>query len=1393
LKLYYGAGNSKLTYKYTFSGLLFNKVRSTKSFVLMMILFFSSILFGEGKTSYIPKYSNPFNEPWRWQGFSELVGKACRCMTEDKSGVIWFGVSGGVYRYDGTHWKFFPLGEDLSDLPVVSLLVSSDGYLYIGTTKGVKRLKDGQWESIQLNLDFGDTVEHPYNKIPIIETEDHSIWIGTHQGVVRIKDQQMTLYRETEIYTYINNYDSNKQNIIKNLSSFDVYNIFEDKSGNLWFGLRDGRVFRCKMIYDMTSNLSWHRVYSESGYIKSRYPMVKVTSSGKVFIASGQNDGGINIYSDGRWRLFKTKPIYKMDDIYSDIIELSDGSICIGGIGRVITYQNNSWKLYESSNFLFSSNRLILYESKNKSLWIIGLGNEVWRIDLSYQTWATLRGLSYQTEDKNGNKWFISYDGSIIRCDLKMQNWVRYTKSDGTIDVPVVLFVSKNGDIWAAGSDNQIAATACFDGNKWTKQVHPKLGWGIDRRAYFEASDGSLWFGSASDVLTEKGQAGGIVKYTNVTHHDNIQYEYHYSNESLFITGIYGIGQTSDGTIYAGQLGLYCLKPGAKVWKRVLDPAGINASFVDCIKSSPDGDLWLGTRTNGVYFLDGKTGRWKKYTVSDGLSSNTIINIFIVSNKDVWVATNRDISHFDGISWTKSSFHSFLKPKLDGISIRQSRDGGLWVDQNSPDWYRKALYKDSFSDSFDDFYTTRYYPDKLPPETSITFSQEKIAQPGNVLLSWTASDPWKLTPSEQIQYSYRMDDNEWSPYTYKTSDIFLSLPSGPHTFEVRARDRALNVDPKPAKVSFYVVYPIWAQPWFILLILTFLTTIAYFLKHLYARNRIIAEMSETKMRLFANISHELRTPLTLIIGPLLKILDSPLLDQELKKPLNLVNKNCHRLLRLINQVLDFRKLEAGQLKFEPKLGDIIDFLKEEVNVFEEFAISKKINLQFDSGLPKQDTWFDPDKIEKIMFNILSNALKFTPQGGSVTVNVIVKNAEKPKSINFGLPHNIVVTRWLEICIKDSGIGIAKRNLDKIFNNFYQVQDHLKTAVGGTGIGLSVAKEMIQVHGGKINVESSEGEGTSFNIKLPVIEGKVYDKLLEPDYVQKSEYLKMKFPEEDREDAQTEPLEIKTSKKGKNKILVVEDNAEMRKYIRQELEKEYEIQEAVDGVEALNVAMNFYPDLIISDIMMPQMDGIEFCRRIKTDERTSHIAVILLTARSSQEYKIEGLETGADDYIVKPFYSSELLLRIRNILESRKKFREKFGQTLKIEPSTIEITSVDQKFMKRAIEIIEEHMDDSEFSVEIFSKLVGMSRVSLYNKLKSLSNLSVQEFIFAIRLKRAAQLLKESGMTITEIAYSVGFKDPSHFSKLFKKQFGVSPKVFVHEKNQNPEPPIESAE
>jgi DNA-binding response OmpR family regulator len=407
-----------------------------------------------------------------------------------------------------------------------------------------------------------------------------------------------------------------------------------------------------------------------------------------------------------------------------------------------------------------------------------------------------------------------------------------------------------------------------------------------------------------------------------------------------------------------------------------------------------------------------------------------------------------------------------------------------------------------------------------------------------------------------------------------------------------------------------------------------------------------------------------------------------------------------------------------------------------------------------------------------MFNLLSNAIKFTPTGKTVEVEINLEKQQSEKVILLSNNNSVSINDWLFITVKDTGIGIPETDLDKIFDRFYQVHDHSTSISGGTGIGLSVAKEMVKIHFGEIFVESVLGAGTTFHLKIPIINQGIIEEAVNYSINEKSDNVTNALPEEVGNDNDHE------DEKPKSKILIIEDNTDMRQFIKCDLIKDYEIIEAIDGVEGFKKAVNFNPDLIISDIMMPRMDGIELCKKIKLDERTSHISVILLTARSSRENMLEGLETGADDYLGKPFNSEELKLRIRNIIDTRNKIREKFCNMVNLEPQSIAVNSVDKKLIEKAIKIIEEHMDDADFNVETFSNLIGMHRVSLYNKIKSLTNLSPREFFTMVRLKRAEQLLKESGLTVTEIAYQVGFKDPSHFSKLFKKQFGVSPKEFM---------------
>ena len=1347
---------------------------------ILVFLLIAPIPSTRSTSTYTPSYGDPFLEPWRWQLFSELSGKRCRCMVEDKNGSLWFGINGGVLRYSGIKWKYYPINNDSTGTPVVSLCAASDGILYVGTSKGISRFKYGKWQPISLNLGFGNSFDFPNNKYPIIEAVDKSIWIGTRQGALRIRNDQMTLYREKNLFINLQNKDTDYiNNEIRVLPDFDVYSIFIDEPDKIWFGLRDGRIYRCHFYnYNMTSSPVWQRIDTERGYIKAKFPLINRNKEGKIFIVSGEIDKGVNIYNGQGWVQLEFNRKFGVDDIHADILESKDGTLWIGSVACIFALKSNKWYMYESLGLPLPSNRWNLYETRDGSLWIIGLGNEVWRVDLSTQKWTTYKGIHFQSESKDGDKWFLAYDGAIIKSDSSMNTWIRYDQDDGVIDAPSAVMTTKSGVVWTAGSHNQVAATAYLDGGRWIKRSHPRLSWGIGRRAVFEANDGSLWFGSAADFIAEKGQIGGLVQYINPadSNKGKQQFEYHYFDDNFYLSAIYGIGQSADGLLWTGQLAFYNYNDRTKLWQKITEPAGLDESFIDCIYTSLSGNIWVGTRTSGVFWYETTSGNWSQFTSKNGLSSNTIINILAEADTNVWVATDQNICHFDGKSWAKNIFTNFIKITKEGISIHSTRDGTIWFNQIPQPWLKRALHRDTFSNEFlDEYISIRYQPDHLPPETSITFSQERIGQPGNVILSWIAHDPWKSTSDNQLQYSYRLDNEEWSPYTSKTNQILLNVSDGNHTFEVRARDRDLNFDQTPAKVTFNVIPPTWKQPWFLGLIFFFISTITLFIFHLVHRNKIIRELSEAKVRLFTNISHELRTPLTLIIGPLNNLIGSINKDNKWQSQLGMMYRNCNRLMRLVNQILDFQKMEAGRLKFEPGKGDIVTFIRDVANSFQALAGEKQIDFRVEFKINELQMWFDSDKIEKILFNLVSNAFKFTPTNGTISIVVSQVHGEKEEIIEIEGNRTIAFSNWLVILVKDSGGGIPPQKLDKIFNRFYQVDDPSVSHAGGTGIGLSLTKELVELHFGELAVESKKGEGTVFKIKIPIIIKYYPDEVIQHD-IKKSGVSELKHVELRSEKS----LIDRSSQNGEIKILLVEDNSDMRHFICDELESEYQIYEAIDGEDGLEKALKHAPDLIVSDVMMPHMDGIEFCRKIKTDERTSHIPVILLTARSSQMHKIEGLETGADDYITKPFNSIELKIRIQNIIESRRKLWERFQREIRVEPREITINSVDEQFLSRAIEIIEEHMDDPEFDPKLFSRKIGMSRAGLYNKLRTLTGHSVRDFIIAIRLKRSAQLLKQSGLTVTQIAYEVGFKDPSHFTKLFKKQFGKSPKAYIRE-------------
>ncbi|MFC2094579.1 response regulator, partial [Bacteroidota bacterium] len=632
---------------------------------------------------------------------------------------------------------------------------------------------------------------------------------------------------------------------------------------------------------------------------------------------------------------------------------------------------------------------------------------------------------------------------------------------------------------------------------------------------------------------------------------------------------------------------------------------------------------------------------------------------------------------------------------------------------------------------------------------------------------------------EKNKYAYFMEgfDKDW---TYTDANrrfvTYTNLDPGEYTFRVKGSNNDGVWNEEGASLRIIIAHPWWATWWAYILygvftVVLFTTSTRFYLNRQRLRHQLelehdhskkLEEVDQMKSRFFANISHEFRTPLTLILGPSDSIIKETS-KEDIKKKAGTIKKNANRLLALINQLLDLSKLEAGRLKLRASCGNIVTFVKGIAMSFESVGEQKDIILKIKTTSNKIEVYFDKEKMEKILTNLFSNAFKFTPVGGKITATI---NETDISSVT--------------IKIRDTGIGISEEEIPRLFDRFYQVDNSQTSEQKGTGIGLSLTKELVELHLGSIKVESKEGKWTEITISLPL--GKKH--LLPDEIVEEDESpveRKILVEEEDRlTSLQLEKPLPEDFDKDRNIILVVEDNTDVREYIKESLEEEYQIEEAANGEQGVRKAENIIPDLIISDIMMPRMDGNELTRKLKNDEKTSHIPIILLTAKTEQESKLEGLATGADDYLMKPFDTEELLIRIKNIIAIRRKLQKKFSNGEFVAPRGEEkkLRSIDEHFMNKVIEVIEQHISEEEFSIEEFGNEVGMSRSQLHRKLKALSGKSASRYIRSVRLARAKTMIIDQKGNISEIAYSVGFSSPAYFTKCFKDEYGYPPSDLV---------------
>jgi len=624
-------------------------------------------------------------------------------------------------------------------------------------------------------------------------------------------------------------------------------------------------------------------------------------------------------------------------------------------------------------------------------------------------------------------------------------------------------------------------------------------------------------------------------------------------------------------------------------------------------------------------------------------------------------------------------------------------------------------------------------------------------------LQFAAGD---LLNSDKVKYVYQIEgfNNQWIP-THDNKITISTLPTGKYKLLIKAcnSDGVWNNDPTVLFIK--VTPPFYASIWaYILYIFLIVGLLMYYLRKKEERHRIKLEqhrvqmdhekemhINEMKLRFFTNISHDLRTPLTLIITPL-QILLNEASNESMHKKLSTIYKNAQQLLTLINSLLDFRKLDVGAETLNLKSGDFINLIKDVYASFCVYANERKIKFFLSTEMENLPMRFDQDKIQKTLTNLLSNAFKYTQNGGTINIHINRQN------------NNVCVS------VSDSGSGISDEEKILVFERFYQAPQRQEKT--GSGIGLHIANGYINLHGGTIAVADNVPQGSIFTFQLPIRDVEVDEK--EESHTEKI------LEEVTVEDTENNSMVTTT----KPVLLFVDDNTDFCEFMADNLGDEYSVITANNGQEAIEKLDKFDVTIVVSDVMMPIMSGTELCEKIKTNIYWSHIPVILLTARTAEEYVIEGLELGADDYITKPFNINLLQLRIRKFIEWTEKSHITFSQKMDVSPSEITITSLDEKLIEKAIKVVEDHMNDTDFSVEILGEFLGLSRSHLYKKLMVITGKGPADFIRTIRLKRGRQLLEKSQLQIAEIAYEVGYNSPKRFTINFREEFGLSPSEYL---------------
>lgn len=1333
-----------------------------------------------------------------------LTGQKITSLREDRSGFLWVGTANsGLFRYDPAKDHFTGFTHDPTNPNSISsdfvwgVLEDDKGRLWVGTANGLNCFYPPTGKFVHYLNDPGKPNSLINNYVyAISQTGNGALWVATQGGLDRIVPAPGTADSIGFDHYPLQPEGMDVRSTLGQLYNF-IYCITPSRHNEdvLWVGTKRGLH---KVDIAAGKNAVLHYT-ADAGALSQDYVRAILepagSEDGSMWVAT---DNGLNHFEPGTgtFRQFfaSTQQAGALsDNMVLALTEDRSGVLWVGtnkGANKLVqqpkAFQKISFEQFANPN---CGNITSLAKGWLPNMLLTGTyGGGIIQIvfqengQVLNRRFSISRRAGVETPDFIYSLW---YD-SVADCV-----WAS-TRGAGILKIPAAAF-SGNGII----SNFDHFGKEYPTGNTITDE---------HVMCMFPSRTGSIYFGAWDGGLIRWDRAGGAMHcYQNIpgsglrlTETPVVALNEYFSpeNEHFLLLGTRGGGLI---VLRLDERG----NPVALVdrYRHRDKAATISNDFINCVFDDGKGRFWIGTE-EGLNFFDFKDKTFKSWFPEDGLPEGIIQSIAKDENGYLWVSTTNGLVKAELRVPGQPEFRGYLDKNafpskfFSGNAALQMSNGRLAFGTN------KGICS---------FFPGKIKDNTVEPPVVLTdfrlFNKSvpvgKMAD-GRVLLSTGLSSLESLnlsydenvisfefaglhfTEPAENRYAYRLlgfsEDWTYIPATQRLV-TFTNLPSGEYTFEVKAANSDGIWSTVPARLHLCISPPWWRSWWaYTLYALLAFGLIRWYrriivvrenlrqevhLEHL--KNEKLGEVNQIKMRFFTNISHELRTPLTLIISPLEEMMRRRDGDRVLRETFALMHRNASRLAHLVNQILDFRKSEEGLVKLEVVHCNLVKFLKDISLAFKDLALNRNIDFKFLTTTERLDLWFDRDQMEKVFFNLLSNAFKFTDNGGHITVTL--DTSEQQAFIR----------------VQDSGIGIAPAELEHIFEPFFRGKLPFEgTKRQGSGIGLALTKSIVELHRGDIAVESKPGEGACFTVKLQL--GKAHFK---------PEELRVDFKDSENPEhyrigdldavvagsmarAEENGIDPNGQTPDKPLLLIIEDNADIRAYLRLHLQQNYQVEESEDGRSGLEKAQQMLPDLILSDVIMPEMDGMDLCRHIKTDPLTSHIPVVLLTARTAHMYQIEGYETGADDYITKPFNVAVLAARLRNLLDARERLRMKYAEhaakTVALNPSELAIGTLDEQFLSNCLERIEAHIADEQYSVEQLARDLHISRMQVYRKVKALTGDSPNHLIRTLRLKRAAQLLQK-GYSVAEATYLVGFSDLKYFRECFRALFGVNPSEY----------------